>query len=104
MEKPRFGRRSGSRKDASRSPPSRAQECGLLSGPRWPGLGWRRIVRTAWALQIDAASHLRLSLEDDPDLVPLETLPGRDFYDFPPGDDPPWHWSIVSRPSGRPFG
>jgi hypothetical protein len=67
-----------------------------------PGLGWRRIVRTAWALQIDAASHLRLSLEDDPDLVPLETLPGRDFYDFPPGDDPPWRWSITSRPSGRP--
>jgi hypothetical protein len=69
-----------------------------------PGLGWRRIVRTAWARQIYAASHLRLSLEDDPALVPLETLPGRDFYDFPPGEEPPWRWSIASRPGGRPFG
>ena len=68
-----------------------------------PGLGWRRIVCTAGAPQIDEASHLRLSLEDDPALVPLETLPGRDHYDFPPGDEPPWRWSIASGPRGRPL-
>jgi hypothetical protein len=68
-----------------------------------PGLPWQRIVRTAWAPQIAAVSGLRLSLEDDPALVPLETLPGRDHYHFPPGEVPPWRWSIVSRPSGRPF-
>jgi hypothetical protein len=34
----------------------------------------------------------------------LETLPGRDHYLFPPGEEPPWRWSIASRPSGRPFG
>jgi hypothetical protein len=69
-----------------------------------PGLPWERIVRTAWAPQIEAASSIRLNLEDDPGLVPLETLPGRDHYLFPPGEEPPWRWSIASRPSGRPFG
>ncbi len=69
-----------------------------------PSAGWQRIVRTAGAAQIAAAQSIRLRLEDDPALVPLETLPGRDHYLFPPGEEPPWRWSIVSRPSGRPFG
>jgi hypothetical protein len=64
-----------------------------------PGAGWERIVRTAGAEQIDAASKIRLNLEDDPALVPLETLPGRDHYDFPLGDEPPWRWSLPSRPA-----
>ena len=63
-----------------------------------PGRGWERIVRTAGAEQIEAASKIRLNLEDDPALVPLETLPGRDHYRFPAGDDPPWRWSLPSRP------
>jgi hypothetical protein len=45
-------------------------------------------VRTAWAPQIEAASSLRLNVEDDPALVPLETLPGRDHYRFPPLERP----------------
>jgi hypothetical protein len=68
-----------------------------------PGLDWDRIVRTAGPAEIAAASSIRLNLEDDPALVPLETLPGRDHYLFPPGEEPPWRWSIASRPSGRPF-
>ena len=68
-----------------------------------PGLLWERVVRTAAPAEIAAAAKLRLSLEDDPALVPLETLPGRDHYHFPPGEEPPWRWSIVS-PSGGPFG
>jgi hypothetical protein len=68
-----------------------------------PGLGWDRIVRTAGPAVIAAASSIRLNLEDDPALVPLETLPGRDHYLFPPGEEPPWRWSIASRPSGFPF-
>jgi hypothetical protein len=40
-----------------------------------PGLGWERIVRTGGAAEIAAASRIRLNLEDDPALVPLETLP-----------------------------
>jgi hypothetical protein len=67
-----------------------------------PGLGWERIDRTAGAAEIAAASELRLSLDDDPALVPLETLPGREHYLFPPGEEPPWRWLIASRPAGRP--
>jgi hypothetical protein len=59
-----------------------------------PGAGWERIVRSAGAAEIAAASTIRLSLEDDPALVPLETLSGRDHYAFPPSDEPPWRWSI----------
>ena len=59
-----------------------------------PALGWERIVRTGGAAEIAAASGLRLNLEDDPVLVPLETLPGRDHYRFPRGEQPPWLWSI----------
>ncbi|HSD23037.1 MAG TPA: hypothetical protein VLB79_01785 [Solirubrobacterales bacterium] len=69
-----------------------------------PGQPWERIDRIAGPSEITAASSLRLSLEDDPVLVPLEMLAGRDHYRFPPGEEPPWRWSIVSRPSGRPFG
>jgi hypothetical protein len=64
-----------------------------------PGLGWTRVVRAGGAAEISAASHLRLSLEDDPALVPLETLPGRDFYEFPPREEPPWRWRLPSRPA-----
>jgi hypothetical protein len=55
-----------------------------------PGLAWERLVRTAGAAEIEAASRIRLNLDDDPALVPLETLPGRDHYLFPPGEEPPW--------------
>jgi hypothetical protein len=65
-----------------------------------PGLGWRRIDRTAGAAELEAASRLRLNLEDDPALVPLETLPGRDHYRFPAGEEPPWRWRIPSRVPG----
>jgi hypothetical protein len=64
-----------------------------------PGAGWARIVRDAGAEEIAAASGIRLSLEDDPALVPLETLPGHDHYVFPPGDEPPWRWKVASRPA-----
>jgi hypothetical protein len=67
-----------------------------------PGLRWDRIVRTAGPAEVAAASNIRLNLEDDPALVPLETLPGRDHYLFPPGHEPPWRWSIASQPRGRP--
>ncbi len=69
-----------------------------------PGIAWQRVVRSAGVAEIAGASSIRLSLEDDPALVPLETLPGRDHYLFPAGEEPPWRWSIVSRSSGGPFG
>jgi hypothetical protein len=65
-----------------------------------PSLGWERIVRRADQTQIDAASQVRVLLGDDPALVPLETLPGRDHYEFPAGEEPPWRWHIQSRYPG----
>jgi hypothetical protein len=65
-----------------------------------PGLGWESVVRRAGQAQIEAASHVRVLLQDDPALVPLETLPGRDQYDFPAGEQPPWQWRIKSRYPG----
>jgi hypothetical protein len=65
-----------------------------------PGQRWERIVRTAWAPQIEAASSIRLNLEDDPALVPLEMLPGRDHYRFPPLERPPWQWQLLPIRSG----
>jgi hypothetical protein len=64
-----------------------------------PGRPWERVERTAGAAQITAASGLRLNLADDPALIPLETLPGRDHYRFPPGERPPWQWALPSRPA-----
>jgi hypothetical protein len=64
-----------------------------------PGEPWERIVRVAGSRETEAASHLRLSLEDDPALVPLETLPGKDHYDFPAAEEPPWRWKLPSRPA-----
>ena len=64
-----------------------------------PGLPWQRIERAAGRAEIAAASGLRLNLEDDPALVPLETLPGRDHYAFPPAERPAWQWSLRSKPA-----
>ncbi|HET8593363.1 MAG TPA: hypothetical protein VFL56_06820 [Solirubrobacterales bacterium] len=98
---------SGSRVTAFTSVEDRRRSGAAVRITYWlyrPGLGWERIVRTAGPGAIAAASSIRLDLDDDPALVPLETLPGRDHYLFPPGEEPPWRWSIASRPSGRPFG
>jgi hypothetical protein len=65
-----------------------------------PGLGWEGVVRRAAAAQVEAASGVRVLLEDDPALVPLETLPGRDHYDFPAGEEPPWRWNVRGRHPG----
>jgi hypothetical protein len=65
-----------------------------------PGLGWERIARRADRAQIEAASDVRVLLQDDPNLVPLETLPGRDQYNFFAGEEPPWRWRIKGRYPG----
>jgi hypothetical protein len=62
-----------------------------------PTLGWERIVRTGGAAEIAAASRLRLNLEDDPALVPLETLAGRNHFRFPRAEEPPWRWRVPTR-------
>jgi hypothetical protein len=59
-----------------------------------PGLGWERVTRRATQADVEAAAQVRVLFKDDPALVPLETLPGRDHYDFPSGEVPPWRWRV----------
>jgi hypothetical protein len=65
-----------------------------------PTLGWERIARRATRADIQAAAGTEVLAEDDPALVPLETLPGRNHYEFPPGERPPWQWRIAGRYPG----
>lgn len=60
-----------------------------------PGLGWERLARRATEAGVEAASGTRVLLRDDPNLVPLETLPGRNHYVFPPQEEPPWRWRVT---------
>jgi len=65
-----------------------------------PSLGWERTVRRAGEAEIEAASGTRLTLEDSPRLVPLEILPGKNHYELPRGDEPPWRWRVLGRHDG----
>jgi hypothetical protein len=65
-----------------------------------PTLGWERLVRRAGAADVEAAADLPVMAGDDPALVPLETLPGRNHYEFPAGERPPWQWHVAGRYPG----
>ncbi len=65
-----------------------------------PTIGWEKVERRAGQAQIEAASGTRVLLKDDPALVPLETLPGHDHYDFPAGERPPWQGHVTPRYPG----
>lgn len=60
-----------------------------------PGLGWERVVRSATSAGVAAAAGTPVLARDSPALVPLETLPGRNHYDFPAGEEPPWRWNVA---------
>jgi hypothetical protein len=62
-----------------------------------PGLGWDRAIRRGSAADVTANASTPLLETADPRLVPLETLPGRDHYDFPAAEEPPWRWRVESR-------
>jgi hypothetical protein len=65
-----------------------------------PGLGWERQARRATEADVEAARGVPVLLQDDPALVPLETLPGRNHYDFPASERPPWQWHVAGRYPG----
>jgi len=65
-----------------------------------PSLGWRAVRRTASVAEIEAAGGTELRATQDPVLVPLETLPGRDHYEFPAAESPPWQWEVEPRYPG----
>ena len=62
-----------------------------------PTLGWRAVRRTATDADIDLAAGVEVRASQDPALVPLETLPGHDHYDFPAAETPPWKWHVEAR-------
>ncbi|HEY8081949.1 MAG TPA: hypothetical protein VIE64_00155 [Solirubrobacterales bacterium] len=90
---------SGRRTTAFTEVIDRRRSMGWVEVTYWlyrPSLGWERISRRADRLQVEAASGVSILLADDPALVPLETLPGRDHYEFPAGERPPWQWRVQS--------
>lgn len=73
---------------------------GLVYWEYRPTLGWRAVRRVATAADIEAAAGTELLASQDPVLVPLETLPGRNHYDFPADEAPPWQWQVEPRYPG----
>jgi hypothetical protein len=65
-----------------------------------PTIGWERVARRVGRDAVEAASGVEVLEAQDPALVPLETLPGRDHYEFPAGEHPPWRWRVESRYPG----
>jgi hypothetical protein len=65
-----------------------------------PGIGWERQARRATRVDVEAAARLPVLASQDPVLVPLETLPGRDHYHFPAEETPPWQWRVRGRYPG----
>jgi hypothetical protein len=65
-----------------------------------PSLGWERLRRRAGKSEVEGAAGVPVLLGDDPALVPLETLPGRNHYEFPPSEQPPWQWRVAARYPG----
>jgi len=91
---------SGRRVTAFTSVADRRRAQGAVEVSYWlyrPTLGWERVVRRGGAAEIDAAASLRLNLEHDPALVPLELLAGRNHLEFPGAEEPPWRWRVASR-------
>jgi hypothetical protein len=94
---------SGRRTTAFTEVLDRRRSLGWVEIAYWlyrPTLGWERLVRRASRAEIVAATGTEVLLRDDPALVPLETLPGRNHYQFPPGERPPWQWRVSGRYPG----
>lgn len=59
-----------------------------------PTIGWERVVRRGSSAEVAANASTPLLETANPRLVPLETLPGRNHYDFPAPEEPPWRWRV----------
>lgn len=90
---------SGRRVTVFTSIEDRRRARGLVELIFWlyrPSLGWEEVIRRVSSADVSAASGVEVLLQDDPNLVPLETIPGRDQYEFPAGEQPPWRWNLQS--------
>ena len=61
-----------------------------------PTMGWERIQRRASAEDVAALAATPLLESQDPKLVPLETLAGRNHLRFTAVEEPPWRWRVDS--------
>jgi hypothetical protein len=61
-----------------------------------PGVGWEQVTRLAASEDVAALASTPLLDEAVPVLVALETLDGRNQYDFTPAEVPPWRWEVES--------
>ncbi len=61
-----------------------------------PTLGWERIQRAASSAEIARLAPTPLLEDAVPALAALETLDGRDQYEWPAGEEPPWRWEVDS--------
>lgn len=94
---------SGRRTTAFTELVDRRRSAGWVEITYWlyrPTRGWSRVVRRASAADVEAAAGVEVRVEDDPALVPLETLPGRNHYEFPDSERPPWQWHVAGRYPG----
>lgn len=77
----------------------RRRERGTVAVSYWlyrPTLGWERIERRADAADVAATASTPLLETQNPALTPLETLAGRNHYEFPAREEPPWRWRVPS--------
>jgi hypothetical protein len=61
-----------------------------------PSLGWEPTRVTIGAADVARLAPTELLDTAVPLIVPLETLDGRNQYDFPPAEEPPWRWRVES--------
>jgi len=59
-----------------------------------PGIGWTRVTRRASSAGVADHASTPLLETDSPRLVPLDTLPCRNHYEFPHSEEPPWRWQV----------
>ncbi|MFL5869493.1 MAG: hypothetical protein ACJ75R_00295 [Solirubrobacterales bacterium] len=61
-----------------------------------PSVGWERKPVTIDSADVERLAPTPLLDAAVPAIVPLETLDGRNQYDFPPAEEPPWRWQVES--------
>jgi hypothetical protein len=77
----------------------RRRSSGIAEITYWlyrPTLGWERIVHRPGSAEIERLAGTPLLDDAIPVLVPLETLAGRNQYEFAAGEEPPWRWRVES--------
>jgi hypothetical protein len=62
-----------------------------------PTLEWERQVERVDSAEVERLAPTQLLDTAVPAIVPLETLDGRNQYEFAPGEEPPWRWQVEPR-------